>query len=110
VIFDRAAEQLWKAELLGLQERAIKLRGIGEMREKTCFSLEGKTRLEAALWGLDRLSRNWVTPKLSVGPAARVTLNAAIVAEARKKIAELKPLPHDWKPQNQQQETLLNRD
>ena len=74
VVFDSAAERLWRFEIAQIQARAIKVWQLGRKAEVPCFDLSGQNKLSSALWELNWLLENWVTPKLSVGPSARVNL------------------------------------
>jgi len=93
VAFDPGAEQLWKAELVQLYERATKVASMGGEIEEPCFQLSGLNKLRAALWGMNQLITGWVTPRLSVAPAARQGFPADLADEARRRIATLPPLP-----------------
>jgi len=72
VVFDPAVEQLWKAEAMQLYTRAFNLLEYGGQAESECYALNGKVKLQAALFRLRNLLDGWVTPKLSVGPSARL--------------------------------------
>jgi len=108
IAFDAAVEQLWKAELSQLYNRALKLHAIGTQFEAECFVFDGKRKLEASLWNLHQLvAGGWVTPKLSVGPSARQQL--AFDAVDRQVLESLPPLPADWIPSDPGQAAQLRR-
>lgn len=95
VVFDPEAEKLWRAEVGQIYARARRVWQVGRKAEVPCWELEGQSKLEAALWHLSFLLENWVTPKLAVGPSARVRL-ALEPGEAeliRKQLAELPAFP-----------------
>src|SRR6185437_9210284 len=93
IAFDPAVEQLWKAELVQLFSRAQHLLSLGWQTDPSWYALEGKTRLESALWNLQKLLNEWVSPKLSVGPSARMKLPADAID--RQRIESLPPLSAD---------------
>ncbi len=76
-----------------------------------CYTLDGRTILQSALWELSRLMNGWVTPGLSVGPAARVRLHhtpeqlEAILV----RLAAMPPLPADWQPDDPEQRRAFQR-
>ena len=80
----------------------------GRKAESLCYDLEGQTVLGAAIGNLDRLLSGWVTPKLAVGPAARLELipDYKATEEGRQRVASLPPLPADWQPDDQERQAL----
>jgi hypothetical protein len=74
VLFDPASEKLWQAEIVQIYLRAVKVWQSGRKAEIPCYELPGQNKLSSALWHLNWLLEQWVTPKLSVGPAARRNL------------------------------------
>lgn len=111
VAFDPEVERLWLAEADQLYSHAVEMMVYGRLAEIPCYMLEGKTALGAALWEMERLLKNWTSPKLAVGPSARhrgaPTSEAA--AEARWKLSELPPLPADWKPAGPRQQRRFKK-
>jgi len=95
VAFDREAESLWRAEVSQIYAQAKQLWKLGRKAEVPCWELPGQSKLETALWHLKFLLDDWVTPKLSVAPSPRVTLqlDAAEVASIHGQLAELPPFP-----------------
>lgn len=100
VAFDNEAERILRAEGQRLYSQAAEMTAYSRQAERECYELEGCRRLEAALWHMQGLLENWVTPKLAVGPTARqgLPLGPAEAEEARRRIAALPPLPADWEP------------
>jgi hypothetical protein len=74
VIFDPAAEIKWRTEITQIHSRATKIWQLGRKAEVPCWDLPGQNKLGSALWELQWLLKNWVTPKQSVGPTARVKI------------------------------------
>ncbi len=74
IAFDREAENLWRAEVAQIYSQAKRVWQIGRRAEMPCWDLPGQSKLETALWHLNFLLQDWVSPKLSVAPSARVTL------------------------------------
>ncbi len=106
--FDPDVEKLWRDEGSRLFLRAMELLAAGSTAEGSCYVLEGQQALRSALWGLLRILDGWITPKLAVGPSARAGLasDQATVAEARRRIDSLPPLPGDWKPDDPKQQAM----
>lgn len=92
VAFDRDAENLWRAEVGQIYAQARHIWKLGRKAEVPCWDLPGQSKLETALWHLNYLLGNWVTPKLSVGPSPRVKLEVSEVNSIRKQLAELPAL------------------
>jgi hypothetical protein len=74
IVFDPAAENLWRSEVNQIYTQAIRVWQLGRKAEVPCWELAGQNKLASALWDLHWLLDKWVTPKLSVGPSARVNL------------------------------------
>jgi hypothetical protein len=74
VAFDSEAENLWRAEVSQIYAQAKRIWQIGRKAEVPCWELPGRSKLETALWNLNYLLQDWVSPKLSVAPSARVQL------------------------------------
>ncbi|MHB1558262.1 MAG: hypothetical protein ACYC61_12445 [Isosphaeraceae bacterium] len=108
VEFDPSIESFWIKEGFRLYMRAMETWRRGQKAEVSCFILEGKTLLQAALWDLHRLLSGWVTPRLAVGPSARqhLDLEPANVQQIRRQVATLPPLPSDWQPDDVRQQAL----
>jgi hypothetical protein len=95
VVFDPEAERLWRAEVGQIYAQAKRVWKFGRKAEAPCWDLPGQSKLETALWHLNYLLENWVTPKLSVAPSPRVTpqLDATAVNSMRQQLAELPAFP-----------------
>jgi hypothetical protein len=93
VVFDRDAERLWRAEVGQVYAQAKRLWKLGRKAELPCWELKGQSKLETALWHLNFLLENWVTPKLSVAPSPRVALRLDDAEAIRKQLAELPAFP-----------------
>ena len=91
VAFDPEVERMWISEGWRLHDRATDMHWRGQASGEPCYILEGQDALLPALWDLYRLLKGWVTPKLSVGPAARqgLPLDSAAAEQAcrRRRIA-----------------------
>jgi len=108
VAFDPEVESVWLIEGSRLYTRAMEMCAHSQGAGAPCYILEGQDVLLRALWGLYRLLKGWVTPKLAVGPSARqgLVLDPAAAEEARRRVASLPPLPADWKPDDPQQQAM----
>ncbi len=100
VEFDPEAERVWKEEGWRLHSRASEMWNRGRMVEAPRRTLERQDALGAALEDLSELLNGWLTPKLSVGPAAKRWRypDQAATEEGRRRVASLPPLPSDWQP------------
>src|SRR6185437_8202334 len=94
VIFDPAAESRWRTELAQLHSQAVRVWQASRKAEVPCYELAGQNELASALWELQWLLDNWVSPKLSVAPMARskVKLSDEKKAEVRGQLSALPPL------------------
>ncbi len=113
VIFDAAAETLWKATLENFFQRATRLLSNGNAAsgEHGCDTMDGTNKLRIALFQMSQLLHPWITPTSAVGPSARqpYSTDQTKLEEGRKKLASLPPLPPDWKPFNKQQAAMIQR-
>ena len=111
VTFDPETERVWREEGARLYARSTQHLADGQQAEGGCYTLEGQHALRSALWGLDQLLSGWVTPKLSVGPAARLgsTLTGTALEAAKERAAALPPLPADWQPADPRQQALFKK-
>lgn len=113
VIFDPAAETLWKATLENFVQRASRLlsNGLAASGEHGCDMMDGTNKLRLALFAMHQLLHPWITPRLAVGPSSRqpYTTDPVKLEEGRNKLSTLAPLPADWKPYNQQQASMIQR-
>lgn len=100
VAFDAEVEQMFIAEGRNVYQHARDVLSLGKASEDECYVLSGPAFLQAALWRLDQLLRNWVTPTPAIGPSARLglPLSGAAAEEARQRVAALQPLPAEWQP------------
>ena len=75
----------------------------GGEAESLCYEMAGLRFLKSVLWTLDTLQTGWVTPKLSVGPSARVQpiSDEASITQIKGRLASLPKLPKDWRPVKQ---------
>jgi len=98
-------------EGLRLFARAMLMWQHAQQSEEPCYTLEGRIVLQAALWDLQRLITNWVSPDLAVGPAAR---NRSVHTDAELEnaceiLASLPALPEEWEPDDHTQKTLYRK-
>ncbi|HET6573672.1 MAG TPA: hypothetical protein VFG68_08740 [Fimbriiglobus sp.] len=109
--FNPDVERVLKAEAERLYTRAVATLAYGQSAEASCYSLDGQDALRSALWDLYLLLDNWVTPKLAVGPAARLrpVLDPAEVEDARRRIEALPSLPADWQPGDLGQQKIYRK-
>lgn len=98
--FDPEVERIWLDEGVRLYRRAAELWAYGQDQQGECFVLEGGASLGSALWRLERLLSDWVTPKRAIAPLARLgaVRNQAEAKEVGQLISALTPLPSDWQP------------
>ncbi len=91
VAFDPEAESLWRAGVQRVYAQTKRIWQIGRKAQIPCWDLPGQSKLEAVLWHMNYLLQDWVTPKLSVGPSSRTTLNLSAEQSAaiQKQLAEL---------------------
>jgi hypothetical protein len=74
IAFDREAENLWRAEVAQIYAQAKRVWQVGRKAQVPCWDLPGQSKLETALWYLNFLLQDWVSPRQSVAPSARVAL------------------------------------
>ncbi len=100
IAFDAAIEAAWKERGEKLYAQAVGIDLQAGRAEAPCYQLDGQRGLKSSLWDLRKFFNPWVTPKLAVGPAARLGLHLSPEADAemRRRIAALPPLPADWEP------------
>jgi hypothetical protein len=67
----------------------------GRKAQVPCWELPGQSKLENALWHLNYLLEEWVSPRLSASPSARVALklDEAQLAAIRRQLADLPAIP-----------------
>lgn len=94
IAYDPEAERLWRAEVGQIYSQAKRFWQIGRKAEVPCWELAGQSKLETALWNLNFLLQDWVTPKLAIAPSPRVTLQLDDdeYAAIRQQLAELPAL------------------
>ncbi len=95
VAFDPPVERLWLEEGDRLRSKAMELVARGRQMADRYYWLDRLQILEVILADLDRFLKQWVTPKLSVGPSARNnwSLDPATAEEIRRRIASLPRQP-----------------
>jgi hypothetical protein len=98
VEFDPAVEQVLREDGKELHSRAMALWKDSQEPETSRYRLDEQVHLKDALRELDRLINRWITPKLAVGPSARLWMipGSAATEEAIARVASLPPLPVDW--------------
>lgn len=112
VAFDPEVERVWLTEAKALSNRAVLLLSDGRRAgDNCCWALDGRVALQAALYELNDLITDWVTPQRSVGPAARLglPLDPAAAEEAQRRLDALPPLPSDWQPADPVQRARLGK-
>jgi hypothetical protein len=103
IAFDAQAETLLNRISQQVLRRAKSLAAQGRTMEEDCFDLGRLDALHYHIADFDYLLENWVSPRLAVGPAARVKLPDAAVEQAAQRVKELPPLPVDWQPTDPEQ-------
>ena len=96
VAFEREAEDLLKGEAEHLLREAT---GAAALARGT----DAVSELEDRIARLARLLEKWVSPRLAVGPSARVILSDASAKQIRERLDTLAPLPADWRPTGPEQ-------
>lgn len=110
VAFDPGVDAVFRAEAGKLYARAFELAEYGRRAEVPCYVLDGRAALHAALWDLHRLLNPWVTPGRAVGVGARhEPVTPAEVAEGRRRLDALPPLPADWQPEDARQRRAFRK-
>ena len=109
--FDPEVETLWLDGGIELYRRASDLWAHGQEMQGECFVLQNGAALGSALWRLERLLSNWVTPKPAIAPLARhgVALTPAAKEEVQKRVDALPPLPSNWQPTDPRRRTLFKK-
>lgn len=107
--FDPEVERIWLDEGVRLYRRATELWAYGQNLEGKCFVLEGGATLGSALWRLERLLSDWVTPKRAIAPLVRlgVVVNAGDAEQVQERVDALPPLSRDWQPSDPRQRSRL---
>lgn len=97
-----AVERVWReyGQRL-LNGSAEKLRR-AEADDGVCYIVSGQSRFADVVRELERFVSNWVTPTLAVAPSARRKLNLtdAEIAEVRRRLDDMPPVPADWQPRD----------
>ncbi|MGP0067542.1 MAG: hypothetical protein ACLQGP_28600 [Isosphaeraceae bacterium] len=98
VELDPEVEEVLKVDGRRLYSRATEVLRFSQGAETSCYRLDEQAHLEDALRDLDQLVNRWITPKLSVGPSARLWMIPGIAAteDEIEQVASLPPLPIDW--------------
>jgi hypothetical protein len=93
--FDTEAENLWKAETGRLLQSAKKIAEQSQKFEGPGYELDGLNRLHRHIADLDQVVAHWVSPRLSVGPAARVKIPEQIAEIMKERLKTLPPMSKD---------------
>ena len=111
VALDPDVDRLLRSEGSGLYLRALEVAAYGRKAEETCYACDEHGMLNSALWSLYRILYPWVTPRLAVGPSARLglPLSGDQAEEARRRLAALAPLSADWTPDDPRQRRRFER-
>lgn len=97
--FEQADEDVLKAQVGRLVAVVGPVAAEGRTMCSVCqvyTPLPGLPALTGHLADLDHLLRNWVSPRLAVGPAARVVIPDDAARRMRERLADVPPLPDDW--------------
>lgn len=103
VAFDARVGELLRDETKALLARAGKVAERGRTLEGPCYFFEGLNALHRHMQDLQDLLREWVSPRLAVGPAPRVKIPEETRRLIAERLLELQPLPSDWTPTDPEQ-------
>ena len=109
VAFDPETEDAWRTEGARLLSRSKEMLAHSHRAEVFCYMLDSKACLGNALWNLDRLLSRWVSPRLSVGPSARLGSTLGPSESTDSQLASLRPLPADWQPDDPRHQGLYRK-
>lgn len=111
VAFDPEVERVWQTEGRRLFTRSVGMYVSAQRAEGPCYVLDGQAALGSALWNLQLLLDRWVSPRLAVGPSARLGAGTdpVVIKEARRRVQALPPLPADWEPDDPHQKARYRR-
>ena len=111
VVFHPEAERVWKEGGWRLHSQATEILNRGQDTEAVCYDLAWKRDLQDAIEDLYEMLDGWLTPKLSVGPAAKRWRypDQAAIDEARRRVASLPSLPSDWQPSDPDQQEVSRK-
>ncbi len=108
--FDPNAENLLKTESKHLLNRAKQIAALGRAMNWQCFELQELNWLHYFVADFGYLLENWVSPKLSVSPSPRVKISGTAEKQIVERVGKLSPLPSDWRPIDQEQLTMFQRE
>ena len=109
VAFDPEVEALLKKAAQALLGRAKQVAARGRATEGECFELQNLDALHYRIADFDYLLENWVSPRLSAGPAPRVKLPDAAEQQIIERLEKLPALPSNWRPTNPEQLTFFQK-
>lgn len=109
VVFNPAVEAVFKDEWQRVLDNAKSVANQGRKMDDVCYKLAWLPILVYFVAEFTTKLEKWLSPRLSVGPAARVTVSDAADAQIRERIAELEPLPKDWRPKDPDQVALFEQ-
>jgi hypothetical protein len=99
IAFDESMEEAWVKAGVSLRNRSHEMLRQARQNLQNCRDPSNLNKLDDAVGLIAGLLDGWVSPHLSVSPAARMPkLPDDQVEAARKKISSLPPLPADWNP------------
>lgn len=101
--FDRAVEDLLKEEIRRLLSRSKQVAARGRALDGQCYLLQGLNPLHCHIADFDYLLENWVSPRLAVSPAPRMSLSQAAEQQVLERLGKLSALasagqPNDGEP------------
>ena len=109
VAFDQTVEDLLKEEMKRLMRQAKRVAALGRAMCEMCGELNGLDPLQSNILHFDYLLDNWVSPRLAVNPAARVTVPDEAGRQIVDNLKKLSRLPREWKPTDPVQLKLFQR-
>ena len=103
ISFDSEVEALFRDQTRSLLTQAEKVAARGRTSENTCCEVLGLVELHRRTADLNYLMKNWVSPKRSVSPAARVAMPSDAHDQILDRLQKLEPLPEGWLPSDPEQ-------
>lgn len=98
VAFDPQVEAEFRAQARDLLSHAERVAAEGREKNWMCFELRGLNQLHFWIAELDYKQKHWVSPRLAVAPAPRVSIPDAAERQITERVGKLPPLPRDWRP------------
>lgn len=98
IAFDSQVEATFRAQVRDLLPRAKRMAAKGREKNWMCFEFRELDQLHYWVADLDYLQEHWVSPRLAVAPAPRLSVPDAAERQINERLDKLPPLPRDWSP------------